>query len=264
MNDKFNVNDKLSKEDSFNFSCKKELSCFNKCCQDVNIFLTPYDVIRIKARLNISSSEFLERFTICPFTEDQKLPVLLLKLNDNQEKTCPFVSKDGCTIYEDRPWSCRMYPIGLASQKIRTEDEGEEYYFKQEDVFCQGMKQSTNWTVEKWIQDQEIDPYDKFSSMYKEIILHPYFKKGQDLTPQKMDMFHTVFYDLDKFRNFVFKSTFLKRFDISDRTLEKIKDSDTRLLSFGVDWLKLCLFGEPTIKLKGEIRDKEEEVTAHC
>ena len=39
---------RLSPESKFRFSCHKGLSCFTQCCGDVNIFLTPYDVLRLK------------------------------------------------------------------------------------------------------------------------------------------------------------------------------------------------------------------------
>ena len=65
-----------------------------------------------------------------------------------------------------------------------------------------------------------------------------------------------VFYNLDKFREFIFESSFLKRFDIAQITLEAIKKNDIALMEFGVDWLKFCLFGENTIKLKGELSEE--------
>lgn len=247
----------LKRNNQFCFSCKKKYSCFNQCCTDTNIFLTPYDVLRIRHRLKISSEEFLEKYTIQPFTKDQKLPIVVLKLMDDDEKHCQFVKEEGCSIYEDRPWSCRMYPIGLASQKTRTEDPGNEFFFLQKDDFCEGHSSKQEWTIDTWMQDQGIESYEHFSILYREIVLHPYFDKGHDLSPQKMEMFHMVFYNLDKFREFVFNSTFLKRFEIAKQTIEAIKTDDIKLMEFGVDWLKFSLFGENTIKIRGEISEDE-------
>ena len=183
----------LKRDAKFCFSCKKEYSCFNQCCADTNIFLTPYDVLRMRKHLNISSEEFLNKYTIQTFTKEQKLPVVVLKLLDDDKKNCPFVKEEGCTIYEDRPWSCRMYPIGLASQKTRTEDPGNEFFFLQQDDFCEGHKSKQEWIIDSWMFNQGVGPYEQVSSYYREIVLHPYFEKGHDLTPQKMDMFHMVF-----------------------------------------------------------------------
>jgi len=214
-------------------------------------------VLRIRKHLNISSEEFLEKYTIQPFTKEQKLPVVLLKLLDDDKKHCSFVREEGCSIYEDRPWSCRMYPIGLASQKTRQEDPGNEFYFFQEDDFCEGRSSDQKWTIDEWMQNQGVEPYEQSSSLFRAIVLHPAFDKGIDLSPQKMEMFHMVFYNLDKFREFVLNSTFLKRFEISKQTIEAIKDNDIKLMEFGVDWLKFCLFGENTIKIKGEVSEDE-------
>ncbi|MBF0105174.1 MAG: YkgJ family cysteine cluster protein [Deltaproteobacteria bacterium] len=247
----------LSAKSSFCFSCEKGIACYNKCCGDINIFLTPYDVLRMQKHLGVSSDEFLSKYCIQPFTKEQKLPVVLLKMQDTAEKECPFVREEGCSIYADRPWSCRMYPIGLASQKVRSEDTGgEEFYFLQEDAFCQGHATKKEWNVGAWVEDQGALLYEKFSSLYREIILHSYFKKGKDLGPKKMDMFHMVFYKLDTFREFIFESSFLKRFEVDDKTLDAIKTDDFKLMRFGVDWLKFSLFGEDTMTIRGEIKEK--------
>ena len=258
---KFEDFDKLKKSDEFCFSCKKEYSCFNECCADTNIFLTPYDILRMRTRLNIRSEEFLAKHTIQPFSKEQKFPVVLLKLQDNEKKQCSFVNEDGCSIYEDRPWSCRMYPIGLASQKTRSEDPGEEFYFLQKDDYCEGTSTSKEeWSIKDWMDNQGIEPYDRFSILFREIILHKYFNdKSRDLGPKKMEMFHMVFYNLDKFREFVLESTFLDRFEIAKKTLNDIKNSDIELMQFGVNWLKFCLFGENTMKMTGEV-DEEESI----
>ena len=166
--------DKLNINDNFCFSCKSEYPCFNQCCTDVNIFLTPYDVLRMRKRLNMSSEEFLKKHTIQPFTKEQKLPVVILKLLEDDKKSCPFVKEEGCSIYEDRPWSCRMYPIGLASQIAKTEDPGNEFYFLQKDDFCHGITTDQEWTIKSWMEDQGVEPFDKASTLYREIVLHPF------------------------------------------------------------------------------------------
>ena len=53
----------LTPESKFNFRCHKDISCFNKCCGDLDIFLTPYDIIRIKNSLKITSSQLLDNHT---------------------------------------------------------------------------------------------------------------------------------------------------------------------------------------------------------
>lgn len=243
--------DRMGLDDKFKFGCHKDVPCFNECCGDVNIFLTPYDVLRMKNVLGLSSSDFLDRYTQMPIEKSMRFPVVMLKLDDEQEsKPCQLVSEDGCTVYEDRPWPCRMYPLGLASPK-EGEDEEEFYFLMKEDV-CQGFAESRNWTVREWLDDQGMAPYDEFGRLYKELTLHEFFSKSKSLSPEKMNMFHFACYDLDTFRCFIFDSTFLKRFEIEDETLAAIKEDDEALLRFAFRWLKFSLFGEETIEIRPE------------
>ena len=53
----------LGPDDKFQFNCHKGIACFNKCCQNIDIMLAPYDVLRLKKRLGISSRDFLDSFT---------------------------------------------------------------------------------------------------------------------------------------------------------------------------------------------------------
>jgi hypothetical protein len=50
----------LSMEGRFKFSCHNGLSCFKTCCADINIFLTPYDLLRMRWATGLSSEEFLK------------------------------------------------------------------------------------------------------------------------------------------------------------------------------------------------------------
>src|SRR5574340_1523699 len=115
--------ERLHLNDSFSFSCSRELECFNRCCRDINLFLTPYDIIRIKRRLRIPSYEFLRTYTFPLFPEEVGHPVILMKMLPDETKNCPFVSPEGCLIYDDRPWSCRSFPLGPISDGPSSEFE---------------------------------------------------------------------------------------------------------------------------------------------
>jgi hypothetical protein len=51
-----------------------------------------------------------------------------------------------------------------------------------------------------------------------------------------------VSYNIDKFREFVFESTFLRRYPVDAQTLEEIRNDEVALLRFGVRWLTSVLF----------------------
>ena len=53
----------LSSADKFHFACHSELGCFTQCCRNITIFLTPYDIIRMKNSLRMPSDTFLKKQT---------------------------------------------------------------------------------------------------------------------------------------------------------------------------------------------------------
>ncbi|MFP4368791.1 MAG: YkgJ family cysteine cluster protein [Candidatus Kapaibacterium sp.] len=244
---------RLKKDGKFKFGCHPGVSCFNKCCNDVNIFLTPYDIIRLKNRLGISSGEFLEKYTILPLEENLRHPIVMLRMNEGT-MDCPFVDAEkGCTLYEDRPWSCRMFPVGVASPDEITSEKEEEFFFLLKEKVCRGFEEGQKeWTVAEWMDDQKVQDYNEFGELFKKISMHDRFTHEKPLEPVKLEMFFMVCYDIDKFRDFVFGSSFLTRFDIEDEQINKMKESDSELLRFGFKWLRLSLFGEKTMTLRPE------------
>ncbi len=259
MNDLNNIKEKIIKDyprmkvnDTFTFGCNPGVSCFNKCCNDVNIFLTPYDIIRLKNRLGITSTEFLDKYTILPIQENLNHPVVMLKMND-PELNCHFVdSEKGCTVYEDRPWSCRMFPVGVASPTDLAPNE-EEFYFLLKEKVCKGFEEGAKeWTIEEWMKDQDVALYNELGDLFKQISTHDHFVRGKKIEPVKLEMFYMVCYDIDRFRLFCFESTFFKRFDVPAEQSEKMKNDDIELLKFGFKWLRLSLFGEKTLRLRPE------------
>jgi Fe-S-cluster containining protein len=89
------------------------VSCFTLCCRGINIILTPYDIIQMKNRLGLSSREFLAIYTEPHLLEKTDLPMVTLKLLDDERESCPFVKdKDGCIIYEDRPDLLPLLSVG--------------------------------------------------------------------------------------------------------------------------------------------------------
>jgi Fe-S-cluster containining protein len=250
---------RLAANESFSFSCHSGLPCFNRCCADVNIILTPLDVIRLARRLGLKTTEFLERHALLPVTKDLELPVVLLKMGDEPEKRCSFVGREGCTVYEHRPWACRMYPVGMAIPPARAGVEPEPVYFLFEDDFCQGHGERTGWTVEQWRRDQGVEEQEQLEAAFRDLVTHPWFIGGRKLDPRRMEMLFTACYDLDKFRSFVFDSTFLQRFELEPETVERIRSDDLELLRFGFNWLRFALFAEPTMTVRPDAPSSPRE-----
>ncbi len=248
---------KLGPEDKFCFECKPGIECFNKCCNDVNIFLTPYDIIRMRKALGISSGEFLEKYTLIPIATNLRHPIVMLKM-DEETLNCPFVTENGCSIYADRPWSCRIFPLGIASpNEAEKLNNGKEFYFIINEEICKGFEQNREWTPTTWLADQGVEDYAELGNLFKEISLHKFFVTSRSIEPVKLEMFYMVCYDIDKFRSFLFESSFFKRFDVDEELQKKMYEDDVELLKFGFQWLRFSIFGEKTLQLRKDYLNVE-------
>jgi hypothetical protein len=165
----------LNKDEPFSFGCHRELSCFTRCCADVNIMLTPVDILRLSRRLNMTTTDFLTKYAVTPITKELQLPVVMLKMNEDDGKKCFFVGEAGCMVYEDRPWSCRMYPLGMGIPPARAGLEPEAVYFLFEDDFCKGRTEKREWTIERWKVGEGITKQEELEAGFREIVSHPLF-----------------------------------------------------------------------------------------
>jgi hypothetical protein len=244
---------RLPLDAKFKFRCHKGIGCFTKCCSNIDIMLTPYDIVRLKNRLDISSGEFLVNYTYVEIDEKTSHPFVFLKMNEDAERKCPFVTSEGCNIYTDRPANCRYYPVGQASLKKMddkiNEPITEEFYFFIKEPHCLGFNENAEWTIKSWRDDQGVDVYDDMNRGWKDILFRRNLP-GHSLDEKKQKAFYMACYDVDRFRRFVFESKFLEMFDIDEKTLERIKNDEAELMKFGFEYTKYILMMEETLKLR--------------
>ena len=237
----------------FKFRCHKGVKCFTKCCGNINIMLTPYDIVRMKNRLNMSSSEFLDKYTHMDIDQKTSHPFAILKMLGDEQKKCPFVTPEGCIIYSDRPANCRYYPIGQGVMRKATEQGpvNEEFYFFIREPHCLGYQEDAEWTIESWRKDQGVDLYDEMNRKWKEIQLRKN-APGQTLDSNKQAQIYMASYDLDSFKKYVFESRFLDVFDIDKEEVEKIKTDEIALMKLGFKYIKYLLMVEEALKVRKE------------
>ncbi len=233
----------LELDDEFQFACSPEVPCFNQCCRDINQYLTPYDIYRLKNRLKMASGDFLNKHTVEHIGPQTGLPIVSLKALPQEDLRCPFVSEEGCRVYEDRPASCRTYPLARAVSQSRETGQLVENYALMQEPHCEGFGQKRTQTVREWIQDQEIAEYNRFNDMLMTIISLKNQHKRSPLDLREQHLFRLALYDLDAFRDHLAQNGFPEGLDLDDSGREALLKDERKLLAFGHRWLQLMLFG---------------------
>jgi hypothetical protein len=264
---------RLEPDDMFAFRCHKGIGCWNKCCHDTDITLTPMDILRLSRRLELRPRDFLKEHTRPAIHEQSNLPVAKLKMRGEDDTgACVFMHDvDGCTVYPDRPASCRYYPLGFASVKLRDAEGTADFHFLVKESHCLGHEESKLQSVDAFRREQGVEDYDRINRGWMDILMKMVSWRtlggpgGKDISPQAQRMFFMVSTDVEAFRDFVFKTRFLETYQIDADMIEKLKVEDELLLVLGFDWMKNVLFNEPTIALREAvlrqaIAQKREEV----
>lgn len=242
----------LRKTDTFKFRCHGDLSCFNQCCRNLNLFLYPYDVLRLRKSLDMDSDRVLEAHVDVVLREGNHFPDVLLRMADNESQTCPFLSEAGCTVYTDRPDTCRTFPVehGLLF-KDRPGASEIVSFFRPPD-FCQGQHEAQVLNLEGWADDQEAGTYNQMTVRWATIKAlfqrDPWGPEG--LNGAKGKMAFMAAYNIDRFRDFVFQSSFLKRYRVKKTLIKKLRTSDRELLLFGFEWIGHFVWSIPSKNIR--------------
>lgn len=235
----------LGEDDAFSFQCHPDVSCFNKCCHNLNLFLYPYDVLRLKKRLGITSDIFIEKYVDIVLRENNYFPDVPLRMADTSDRACPFLSENGCSVYSDRPGTCRMFPVEQGMLFGKKLHQTELLNFYRPPDFCRGQHEPRKLTVREWISDQDAKMHNKMTVSWAQVKqmfqTDPWGMEGPNGSKGKM-AFMAV-YNLDQFRAFIFNSSFLKRYKVKQVLLKKLRHDDVALLNFGFAWILFTVFG---------------------
>lgn len=234
----------ISKDDPFTFCCSTKVSCFNQCCRDLNQFLTPYDILCLKNYLGMTSGKFLERYTTQHTGPETGLPVIALKPKDALNLECPFVTKRGCSVYQARPSSCRMYPIARAITRSRETGKISEHFALLKEPHCHGFEQEKTQTVKQWIKNQKIAEHNKMNDMLMEIISQKNHTCPGSLDIKSNHFFYIALYDIDRFRSHILEKGLLNDFHLDTDTLKATTNDDVELLKLGHRWIKQVIFSD--------------------
>lgn len=233
---------RLAAEETFHFSCHPGISCFTECCRELELALTPYDVLRLKNALALTAAEFLERYVIIE-KEPGRFPALYLTMVDDGHASCPFVSPQGCRVYDNRPGACRAYPVGRAAFSTKC-GGNKEFYVLVTEPHCQGFSEPTVRNTADWIRDQGLDDYNDLNDESMAVLQHHQIKKGLHLTDEQVDSYLLALYNTEDFRKIACDPQTAERFLLTAQDVKTLAKDQVALLRFGVRWLKKELFGE--------------------
>ena len=242
------------------FRCHKDIDCFNACCKNIDIMLTPYDILRLKKRLGITSTEFLREYTE-PF-EFGRGSVGGVKYKPKEgTNECQFVTTEGCSVYEDRPTACRYYPVGLLSTRRQDENFDRASYALVQEDHCHGHFEDRKLTIDEYREEQGLEDYDEHGRAWRQLILKVKSAGPAigNMSKTSLKFFFMACYDMDRFREFVKSAGFATTYDIDQATMDEMLADDMALLHFGDRMIRQIMYGEETIALKGDALDKHLE-----
>lgn len=229
-------------DETFQFECSPEVACFNECCRDLNQFLYPYDILRLKKGLGLSSREFLERYTIQHIGPESGLPIVALKTTDAKGQTCPFVTEKGCRVYPFRPSSCRIYPLMRALSRNRETGEITERFMLLNEPHCLGFNEPKEQNVRQWMMEQGVDADNSINDRLMEIISLKSQLRPGPLDLKSRQLFFLALYDLDNFRIQFGENGRLDDLDVDPQKLSAAQTDDAALLDIGMEYVKRVLF----------------------
>jgi Fe-S-cluster containining protein len=250
----------LAPETPINFRCYKGISCFNACCKQADVTLAPYDILRLKRRLGMSSADFIREYTV-PFQIDgDGLPGLKLKTDDTG--TClQLASDEGCGVYEDRPTVCRYYPVALLALREKGTAEAKEQYSLVREAHCKGHEEVRAIRIDAYRGEQGCTQYDERNRDWYQLIL-----KKKSAGPAvgrppmtSLRLFFMASYDLDNFRRFVVSDRFRATYRLPEGVYAELEQDDEALLAFAYRFLRQVLFGERTIEEAADAWEKRVE-----
>lgn len=250
----------LEGETPLKFRCHRGVKCWNVCCSNIDITLTPYDILRLKNRFEISSGEFLKEYTV-PYEMDKDgTPGVKLRAVEGGT-ACRFMVDEGCSVYEDRPTACRYYPVALLS--VRRSDEFTDrlsFALVKEDT-CLGHQEEQTQTIDQYREGQGAAEYDERGRGWRQLILKkksagPAIGKPPIISNQ---LFFMASYDLDRFRAFVISESFNQSYVIPVEEMAELVADDEKLMDFGYRFLRHVLFNEVSLEEREGVHEVRKE-----
>ncbi len=226
---------RIDPAEPFTFDCHRDIDCFTRCCRQLELALTPYDVLRLRYATGLASADLLERYVIIEQSDEDAFPHCYLSMVDDGNDSCVFLKDSGCSVYRHRPSACRTYPLGRAT--IRAADRLDEFFVLLHEPHCHGFRERLVNTTTSYLESQGLAPYHLFNDRLAEITQHDRIRQGMRLTQEQSRAYILALYDLDSFRPLVLAGNY----GPVDAPAT-LRENDEALLDFSLRWLMQQLF----------------------
>lgn len=184
----------IGKDQEFRFRCTRCGEwCRNKAPQD-RILLSTVDLYRAANALNVDMQDVIAQS--CDMVPGKESMIPLMVMKQRLDGSCIFLKKGKCTVHDNKPLVCAMYPLGRLS--FLNEETGEydfHYYLKNfQAEGCHAASDET-WTPEKWLARFDVERYDECVRLYRQLgeacskLMH-----SCETDDEKREMFGTSFY----------------------------------------------------------------------
>ncbi|MDW7772913.1 MAG: YkgJ family cysteine cluster protein [Desulfobulbaceae bacterium] len=235
----------IDREKQFSFACHPGVACFTECCRQLDLALTPYDVLRLKKALGMSSDTFLEQYVIIEWDERVCFPQCYLTMIDDGRASCAFVSPEGCTVYPDRPGACRTYPVGRGAGQ-EANGRIKEYLVLIKEPHCLGFQKNIPHSLDDYFISQGLADYNRFNDALTAILHHEQIRKGYRPSRRQLEQYLLALYNLDMFRREMAAGRITMNRPLRADELQALAGDDEKLLLLGIAWLRQELFNDDT------------------
>ena len=147
----------LQRDSAFSYLCN---AC-SRCCHNKAIRVGPYEILRLARRLGMTTTEFIALHTEAGGT--------MLRMRDENNRACIFLSEKGCGVHPDRPLACRLYPLA----RWVDSDGQESFGHLTPHPKTEGMY-GTGATVGDYLDQQGAAPFfdvgDRYGAVYQRMV----------------------------------------------------------------------------------------------
>jgi hypothetical protein len=118
----------------------------------------------------------------------------------------------------------------------------EEFFYLLDTPGCKGVKETKIQSVEGWRDNQGLLPYIEMNDKMLGLLFHPNRDGTKHLDQRQQQKVMVACYNIDLFREFVFKTGFKEQYKIDKETVKRVMESDVALLTLGFTYLDGTLF----------------------